>query len=354
MKYKFDSTKITDDNYRHKLSLIVLSIVAFTISFIVSILNLISNYNELGIVTFIIAVTSLINLFFVTNNGKLEISDGIFFFTWTFFILYFLYSKTSNGFSILWTLTIPYSILVLNRKNGTIFSIFILLLLMITFWTPFGRNLLNYNYTSIFLQRFPILYICNFSLVFTYEIIRSATNSELINTKEYYHQLMNKDELTKLPNRKLLNSKFNSLLESPVTNQSSLMIIDIDDFKKINDNYSHLDGDKVLKELANLLYKTIPTTSFLCRWGGEEFVVFMEFNNKDEARLLAENIKDKISNKKFYSIDKFLLKVTVSIGVTSFNSSIIKSQDRIFAFADEALYKAKRNGKNTVVYIETN
>jgi diguanylate cyclase (GGDEF)-like protein len=247
----------------------------------------------------------------------------------------------------------PYSILIFNKKNGTRFSIFIFIILIFYFWTPYGKSFLNYAYTDDFISRFPILYLSNFILVYTYEFIRSATYTELVDTKEYYKQLMNKDELTQLPNRKLFNSKFNTLLTNPLKTQSSMMIIDIDDFKLVNDKYSHLDGDKVLRDLTQLVSNLLPNPTFFCRWGGEEFVILMEFYNKDESKLLAETIRLKIKNNTFYSLDDQVLNVTVSIGVTSFISSIIGSQKTIFSYADQALHLAKNRGKNQIVHMET-
>jgi PleD family two-component response regulator len=128
---------------------------------------------------------------------------------------------------------------------------------------------LNYAYTDDFISRFPILYLSNFILVYTYEFIRSATYTELVDTKEYYKQLMNKDELTQLLNRKLFNSKFNTLLTNPLKTQSSMMIIDIDDFKFVNDKYSHLDEDKILKDLTQLVSSLLPNSTFFSMgWRG--------------------------------------------------------------------------------------
>ena len=353
MKFKFDIKRITDDNYRHKVSLLVVSLTSFVFTLIFTIINLTTANYLLSVVTFILCLTSLINIIYTHNNGDLSKSDEIFYITWTFASLFFIYSGAANGFSVLWVTVIPYSILVLNKENGTIFSLFIFVILVFSFWTPFGRGMLQFDYSREILERFPFLYLANLGLVYTYEIIRGATNDELNRTKEYYRQLMNKDELTQLANRKLFNTKFQTLIDNPLKTESSMMIIDIDDFKKINDTHGHLSGDKILKELADILTNTIPSSTFLCRWGGEEFVILMEFFNQNEAKLLAETIKHRIKTAEFFTVNNEEIQVTVSIGVTSFISGEVDSGKNVFINADKALYTAKKNGKDAIAFIPT-
>jgi two-component system, cell cycle response regulator len=122
----------------------------------------------------------------------------------------------------------------------------------------------------------------------------------------------------------------------------SLMMIDIDDFKKINDTYGHTEGDGVLAILGKVINREIRDTDICCRYGGEEFTVILPSTDIHEAGKLAERLREKVEQ----SLPQGKL-VTISIGVTSCDNKINSAQllvDR----ADAALYLAKRNGKNRI------
>ena len=157
-----------------------------------------------------------------------------------------------------------------------------------------------------------------------------------------------KDELTKIYNR----SKFNSLLSSSmrkslVNNEPfSLIILDVDHFKKINDTYGHDMGDSVLKDMASIIKSELRDRDNFARWGGEEFVVLAESLAEKEASDLSERLRKAIEEYKF---DRNI-KVTCSFGVTQFRFSDTESS--ILKRADEALYVAKDNGRNQVRIFE--
>lgn len=124
----------------------------------------------------------------------------------------------------------------------------------------------------------------------------------------------------------------------------SLAIMDIDDFKKINDTFGHQTGDEVLKRIANVIKSTIRRVDIAGRYGGEEFSVLMPETNKTNALLAAERLRKSIEEE-FKGEERF--KITISIGVADHKPGM-KSYDLI-KVADEALYRAKRAGKNQVV-----
>jgi diguanylate cyclase (GGDEF)-like protein len=129
----------------------------------------------------------------------------------------------------------------------------------------------------------------------------------------------------------------------------SILIIDIDDFKKLNDTYGHAAGDEFLKQLASILKESVRETDLLARYGGEEFVVVAVGTAVDGAHLLAEKLRTRIAETSFIVDDsKRPRGVTVSIGVAEFGHS----RTELFAAADAALYRAKAAGKNCVVVAE--
>ncbi len=148
--------------------------------------------------------------------------------------------------------------------------------------------------------------------------------------------------------------KFNEIFPKYINNATqrneifSIIIFDIDHFKSINDKYGHSIGDRVLIELTSLVKsvlkdKNMRKNSVLSRWGGEEFIILLQFATKDEAKRVAETLRKEIREFKFPEVGK----VTCSFGVTQFKST--DTQTEIFHRADEALYDAKENGRDRVV-----
>lgn len=125
----------------------------------------------------------------------------------------------------------------------------------------------------------------------------------------------------------------------------SLIVLDIDGFKPINDTYGHEFGDELIQQLAGVLGEELRTTDLLSRYGGDEFTVLLSNTDEKGARILATNIRKRIDNTRFV-IQGQEISVTVSIGIASSRSGI-QSED-LFNRADDALYMAKKCGRNRV------
>lgn len=172
----------------------------------------------------------------------------------------------------------------------------------------------------------------------------------LRNALMYYQALITalKDPLTGVNNR----TSFEATLQREVdianrhNTPLALMVIDIDHFKKVNDNHGHLVGDCVLRDVAHCTSKCIRSTDIIFRYGGEEFVVLLNNTTPEGAKLLAERIRLSIG-KRERTYGKISVKTTVSLGV----ARLEKDEDGISLFrrADEAMYKAKEQGRNRTV-----
>jgi len=155
------------------------------------------------------------------------------------------------------------------------------------------------------------------------------------------------DPLTKLPNRRSFNNSFENalLLYSRNKNSKALLFFDVDDFKKINDKFGHLLGDKVLVQIALILQSEVRKSDYISRWGGEEFSILLHDVSLDDARLFAQNLKDKIEHDEV--LKKLINKsLTASFGLTMFTEK--DNMDGLVNRVDQALYDAKNSGKNKV------
>lgn len=158
------------------------------------------------------------------------------------------------------------------------------------------------------------------------------------------------DGLTGLYNRHYLNAHLDNMVRQSINNNKplSLMIMDMDHFKQVNDTYGHDTGDAVLKQLAEIIIKTVRSADLAARFGGEEFVVLMPETDKNQAKDAAERIRKIVENTEFKLSTGQTFKKTISIGV-AFLDEMGDSGQGLLKRADEALYKAKNGGRNKVV-----
>lgn len=162
-------------------------------------------------------------------------------------------------------------------------------------------------------------------------------------------ELAMKDSLTCLYNHALLLE----LLEKELTKQQinnsniSFVMIDVDYFKNLNDEYGHLAGDKVLKEISSILKSSVRKGDIVGRYGGEEFSIVLSGLNKRDAFLLCERIRENIENF-IFNIGSKTIKITISIGIYFKDSKEQISAEQIIQKADEELYNAKNNGRNRI------
>ncbi|MFN3691411.1 MAG: diguanylate cyclase [Fervidobacterium sp.] len=162
------------------------------------------------------------------------------------------------------------------------------------------------------------------------------------------------DPLTKLFTRYYFSDALSQYFENAVNQRDSISIVmcDIDNFKKINDTFGHLTGDNVLKKIANILRNNVRVTDIVGRFGGEEFIMAFPSTDVDEVISILERLRRLIKE-----IDEFPFKITLSFGVVNYPQNtenlIIQSPEDLIRLADTALYHAKNTGKDRiVVYME--
>ena len=197
-----------------------------------------------------------------------------------------------------------------------------------------------------------VMYLLNLSLIaVSVMVIQSIYISQILNMREalieknsMLDNLARTDELTGLNNRRAIMEFINLPIEK--TGKYSVIMADIDDFKKINDTYGHDQGDKVLVSLSEIFRENVRNSDIVCRWGGEEILVILMKCGLKDAQKIAEKIRNAINSENLIQIDGTDAKVTMTFGIAY--ADHVGGQDVIKA-ADHNLYQGKNNGKNCIV-----
>ena len=177
-----------------------------------------------------------------------------------------------------------------------------------------------------------------------YAVERKKLEFTLKQTRDLFERQARIDYLTAIYNRLM----FSELMEAEMqrarrySSDLSLIMFDLDHFKKINDTYSHTMGDHVLKEVAQLVSDSIRAHDIFARWGGEEFMVLIPKTDQNQATILAEKLRCLLEAHDFSDG----LHITASFGITQFKAA--DHADSFTARSDEAMYLAKKNGRNRI------
>ena len=167
--------------------------------------------------------------------------------------------------------------------------------------------------------------------------------------QEQMRYLAETDPLTNCFNRRALMEKLEQEMDRAARYATMLtgMMIDIDNFKQINDTHGHLVGDRVLKQLANLLKREQRSVDIVARYGGEEFVVLLPETTNTESRNFAERILRRVATHDFGEAGH-PVRVTISIGISSYPDERVTDGDSLLRLADSHLYRAKSDGRNRI------
>lgn len=200
---------------------------------------------------------------------------------------------------------------------------------------------------------FVLTIITAFLLITIIYLLFRQLRAKLDEARALLDRMSKTDLLTEISNRRHLMERFKEELERSKRSGTELccIMLDVDHFKSINDNFGHLKGDDVLRELAKILKNSVRTYDVLGRYGGEEFMVLLPNTNLEKAAVLAERIRQtmehNLGTNSGFATDK---NITISIGLTDACAGDTNIEP-IVKRADEALYKAKEGGRNKVEII---
>lgn len=247
--------------------------------------------------------------------------------------------NANASFGLAWTFIVPLFLIPLIGTKKSILSLGLFYAFIFGFmffdsdlWAKNGWN--NESLTRYIAVSSGIIILGSF-----YNLIFEKFQSDL-------YELSITDGLTNVFNRRKIDEVLDNELQRATRNKNdlSLCMLDIDDFKKINDSFGHLVGDKVLKNMGKILKENSRNVDIVGRWGGEEFCIIMPNTNMQEAKVLTQRIQESIKNHDF----ELKQPLTCSFGLANTNGSCTLRDDFVKK-ADDALYQAKNNGKNKIV-----
>ncbi len=341
-------TVLTEEGLRYRAQFFLIYIIFFLVSLGMTVLNKITGWELLMKLTYCFCGANLINVglcFLRSWTEKLAscllAAEILVLFT------AFLIFGEPEGFSAIWAALLPAcGMLLYGIRYGSLLSALQFAVIVLLFWTDWGKAQLQYAYTGSFLLRFPLLYMAFFAVGFLLEELRSITQTKLREAKEQYQEQSRRDALTGLYNRYGFNLCMDRFLAENASRGEAFAIVDLDFFKSINDRFGHQSGDEVLKRAAADLEEQVGDNGIVCRWGGEEFAILFYLAGNASAickRILARR-----------RLDKFIFletptTVTVSIGLLEVPAGKTAGPADIVNAADENLYKAKQSGRDRLV-----
>ena len=267
-----------------------------------------------------------------------------------------------SGLVIFDTLALSLTLLATGQLGSDLYMIYFLIIIIGGFWQDLRWSIvfgilisLLYifllfvaeNPSTYLFLRVPFLFLASVFFGYCAQLIRAEHALRVA-----AETAARMDFLTGLPNRRAFDEYLKTEMNRAIRygRHLSLLIIDIDNFKSVNDSLGHQWGDRVLQEIASILKRNVREPDFIARFGGEEFAVILPETELAGAVQAGNRLRLQIGDQAIET-PKGLLVITVSVGATSNAASECADLERIYSDADRALYVAKHNGKNQVAVI---
>ncbi len=301
------------------------------------------NEYKISVVFFVITFFAVLNMVLLKVYKSHGFSSGFLIMLLNFSAIYALVFGGIDNTGILMAFMLPPVLIFLrgSKIGGSVVVIMTFLAIAILFFLDPGLVLPDYSVPMKIV--FILCFVAVAAFSFFNEFTREITVKKLENVASH-------DSLTGLLNRRELERYINSemLRSKRYGNRFSLIVCDVDNFKKLNDVYGHQFGDTVLKMISNIFKNSTRVQEYICRWGGEEFLIVLPETKLEGALIVAERLRKKIEEEKII-FGKEELVITASFGVGEFDVS--KTVEQNIEAVDKAMYRAKKTGKNCVMRV---
>ncbi len=333
---------------RKKMLNSLFSVVGAVFLFVFGFNALVAGFKILAIFLIINGLLSCFVLIYQQVTGDYEKAGyGVVYICITL-LLYLYITGGVNNTGPLWCYVLSIIILFVlgGKKGGIVNGIFILY--MVAAYFVDGSPLLVTTYAKEFEVRFVATFIATFIMAVIYERSLSMSQEAITDVGEQFYTISRVDHLTGLFNRRAMREfmEYEIRHAKRTLKPCSLLFVDADHFKAINDQYGHDCGDLVLKKMAEILKDNLRNQDTVSRWGGEEFVVLLPETPGENIKIVGEKLRKAIEDMRIF-YRGVNISLTASLGGAVFD--INKNIDHTINRADKNLYQAKAQGRNRVV-----
>ena len=326
--------------YRKSL-LIALLLITFSSGLLFAWINLDRGNLVVASAELFMAAYSVVLYFNIRRTQRLELWAFAYLIPFFSVMMVALASPRSTMNVFVWVLLIPMvSHLLLGRIKGLILTVIYMSIAAGLFFWRFGDD--PEAMQPVILANIGVLTLCLTAFSHVYEITREQSERRLV-------KLAHSDVLTGLPNRAHLQSRFEyeQARHQRLNNPMSLVLLDLDYFKKVNDRHGHEAGDKALQHVARLLKQRLRKTDLAARLGGEEFCLLLPDTDGDQALLVAEKIRQQLAASPL-TFGEHSITLTLSGGIACFGEQEGMELNALTRCADKKLYSAKSAGRNRI------
>jgi len=344
-----------DDIYLYLVLLVsttfagIMHVILFFVMLVIGV-NFLAAVNILSIIIYSYAVARLVNKKHYKSAGIIIAAEVIFYMLAVSYYIGTGYYVILYYFVLLFLqLTIPYDYIKTRILVSVAIWISIVASLLIgEYHTPVQSILSPQSGTLLLMTNVNLSFLGVVIELLSSNAIRTIiANSNTVRLEQYKNQA-NTDSLTGLYNRRYATDFFNSIIKKNLDASWCVAMLDIDDFKHINDTLGHLAGDEVLRNLSATLKKRLRKTDSLFRWGGEEFLLFLFDVEFESAVKILDKISEQIANTPL-AYGQNAINITVTMGVSPLDTDNIEASIEL---CDKRLYCGKNLGKNTIVFCD--
>lgn len=342
-----DAQSTENEEYRPPKVVSLFALVGFSITGVMGIIASVNQTYILAGALFVASLIFYISYYIFHKYNYIGLSSAICLYSLFGLMFYLVFTGGVENTGPLWIYIVPPVALFFHGlKRGLIeIALFVVVLVLIMFTpTSYAAHAL---YSTEFKLRLVYSFLTVTFLSALYEYSRDQAFDKTVELSKKYQQLAHFDTLTNLSNRRdalfILKHEQSRIMRNK--EPLSIIICDVDYFKKVNDQYGHNAGDRVLIELAKIFTNSIREQDCVARWGGEEFLFILPQTHAKNAYQLAEKIKFAVENHTVNFQDEKII-VTVSMGIEESDGT--QTIDEIINSADNYLYQAKSAGRNQI------
>ncbi|WP_417529855.1 GGDEF domain-containing protein [Marinobacter lipolyticus] len=264
---------------------------------------------------------------------------------------YLAIQAVEDGSAIIWLFAYPPVVFYISQSRVGVIACSGGLVGVAMLFSPIGDQLFDTPYTASFRLTMLVVFAFEISTCYVLDQSRRRSKLGLLKLAQEFEYAAKHDTLTGLANRREVLAQLENEYQRYLRNSRtfSVLLMDIDLFKSVNDKYGHHIGDEMIKLVASTLREQCRKVDTLARWGGEEYLVLLPETNTEEAVKTANRIREAVSRKSV-NADGQDVAATISVGAATIRNA--ESVDRLLQRADEGLYRAKTLGRNTVCDFE--